>query len=292
MRVLWGMKRLVLLLPLVILLMPQFVQGQRLMDRKRPEIIPSEGKVRRGGFYFAPGITYTLPRNGDEREVYRGADTSLTATYDAHGRLGLYLEAGWYHATRDPIILDYWDIGLAYKNLRGSEESFGILRRGELVDTLAGEGAFAERMITFHVNANKFIQTADHQFIQLSLGVNVDHRIGADHGHTAYPIFNDHRYPPDLLGQAHFKLGYGFKLTGSLLLIPAVETPIFSVMPEDEGRFGALQWFSSTYRPLIFSVRFLWLRAPKGFDCPPPIRQPGEKKAGKRKQYKQDGYHP
>jgi hypothetical protein len=263
------------------------------MDRKRPEIIPLEGKVRRGGFYIGPGLTYTLPRsNNEEQEVFQNGDTSYAATYDPSGKFGLYLEAGWFQATRDPVIIDYWDIGLAYKNLRGREESLGLLRRGELADTIFGEGDFAERLLTFHVNANKFIQTRNYQFIQLSLGANLDYRLGSDHDHSLGPLLDPHALPPDLIGQLHFKFGYGFKVTGSLLMIPAVETPIFSVMPADDGNWGKLQWFSSTYRPLIFTVRFLWLRAPKGFDCPPPIRQAGEGKSGKSKKYKQDGYHP
>ncbi len=286
------MFRSTLLLALLLLLAGQ-TAAQGLLDRKRPEIIPAEGKVRRGGFYFAPGVTYTLPSSSsDQQEVFSAGDTSFAATYDPNGRFGLYLEAGWFHATRDPVILDYWDIGLAYKNLRGREDLVGIWRRGELADTLVGEGAFAERYLTLHLNANKFIQTWGYQFVQLSLGANLDYRLGSDHEHTGDPLLNRQAFPPDLLGQVHFKLGYGFKVSGSLLLIPAVETPIFSIVPDDAGNWGALQWFSSTYRPLIFSVRFLWLRAPKGFDCPPPIRQPGEKKKGKRKQYKQDGYHP
>ena len=285
------MLKWILLFPLFFLLEADAI-AQRLMGRKRPEIIPAEG-VRRGGFYVAPGVTYLLPRDeGDDREMFRLEDTVHTATYDPNGKIGLYLEAGWFHATRDPIILDYWDIGLAYKNFRGSEEFNGILHRGERIDTTFGEGQFAERLLTLHLNANKFIHTADYQFVQLSLGANADYRLGNDLEHTGDSLLNAHLFPPDLIGQLHFKLGYGFKLTGSLLLIPSVETPIFSIAPEDDGNFGSLQWFSSTYRPLIFSLRFLWLRPPAGFDCPPVIRQPGEKGKGKRKKYKQDGYHP
>ena len=36
--------------------------AQGIYGRKRPEIFPTDGKMRRGGFYVAPGITYTLPR--------------------------------------------------------------------------------------------------------------------------------------------------------------------------------------------------------------------------------------
>lgn len=262
--------------------------GQGLMQRKRPEIIPLQGQAKRGGFYVSPGVTYTLARTRNtEEEVFRNADTSYTATYDPNGRFGLYLEAGWFYATRDPVILDYWDVGLAYKNLRGAESFTGLYSRVDSTAEFAGDGKFAERWLTLHANANKFIQVADYQFIQLSLGANADHRLGNAYEHAGDSLLNGHSFPPDLLGQVHFKLGYGFKVTGNLLVIPAIETPVFSVVPEDGGRFGALKWFSSEYRPLILSVRFMFLRARNGFDCPPPIKHKGE-----IKQYKQDGYHP
>ncbi|MBX2979916.1 MAG: hypothetical protein KF905_11520 [Flavobacteriales bacterium] len=283
------MQRLLFQSLIVLLALPTF--GQGLMSRKRPDLIPLDGKARRMGFYLAPGLTYTLPRFKDEEEeVFRSGDTSYTALYDPNGRLGIYLEGGlsWY--TRDPVVVDYFDVGLAYKNLRGREAFESTYVRADSTAPFAGEGAFAERLLTFHANANKFIQVADYQFIQLSLGANVDYRLGSSYEHTGDPILNGHSFPPDLITQAHFKLGYGFKVTGSMLIIPAVETPVFSFTPQDQG-FGQLQWFSSNYRPLIFSVRFLWLRARSGIDCPPPVRQPGEKRS-KRKVYKPDSYHP
>ena len=274
----------------LLLLMASPAAAQKIFQRKRPDIIPLDGKARRGGFYLAPGLTYTLTRfNNSEEEVWRNADTTYSATYDPEGRLGLYLEAGWFLATRDPVVLDYWDFGLAYKNLRGGERSIGTLQRGEVLDTVQGEGAFAERLITLNVNANKFIQVGDYQFIQMSLGANVDYRLGNDLEHVGSTLLDMQGVPPDLIGQVHFKLGYGFKPRGNLLIIPTLETPIFSVVPEDQG-FGQLQWFSSRYRPIIFTIRFLFLRGPKGWDCVPVKHN--EMERGKHKQYKPDGYHP
>ena len=253
-------------------------------------MIPLEGQARRIGFYVGPGVTYTLSRfNNEEEELWRSGDTTYSVLYDPQGRPGLYLEAGlsWY--TRDPVILDYLDFGVAYKNLRGGELVEGHYALADTSVTLLGEGAFAERMITAHFNANKFIHTRPYQFVQLTLGVNADYRLGNSYTHTADPVLNAHSFPPDLWTQLHFKVGYGFKLSGHLLLIPAIETPVFSVLPADEGRFGALRWFSNDHRPLILSVRFLWLRARKGFDCPPPIRHNSYEKA---KKYKPDTYHP
>ncbi|MBP9080412.1 MAG: hypothetical protein KBF80_09205 [Flavobacteriales bacterium] len=245
--------------------------AQGIYGRKKPEIFPTDGKMRRGGFYFAPGLTYALPRFNDQEEtVFSNADTTYTALFDPAGSLGLYLEAGWFHATRDPIILDYWDFGLAYKQLRGTEAFSGTMARGDSIGLLAGEGGFNDQHLTLHANANKLLQTRDYQFFQVSLGANLDWRFGASHDYTAdFTVPNRWTFPPDLIGQVHLKLGYGFKLTQQLMIIPAIETPVFSIAPEDEGQFGRMQWFSSTYRPLILSVRFLFLRYPKGFDCVP-----------------------
>ncbi len=295
------MIRVLLLLLLLATALPGW--SQRLMQRKRPDIIPLEGQARRIGFYFAPGVTYTLVRFKDaEEEVFRNADTSYVATYDPSGKIGLYLEAGlaWY--TRDPVIVDYLDMGIAYKNLRGAESFDGVYSVADTAMGVFGEGDFSESRLTLHFNANKFIPTFRYQFVQLTLGMNADLfrsgdltysaegqvRNNAILPHTpAYSVANGTGTSADIWGQVHFKLGYGFKVTGNLLIIPAVETPIFSIVPSDDVRFGALQWFSSDYRPLLFSVRFMFLRARQGFECPPPIKHNGIEKT-----YKQDGYSP
>lgn len=276
------MIRLVTALLLVLFSLPS--QAQRSNQRKRPDIIPLEGQAKRGGFYFAPGATFTLPHAKDrEEEVSFGPDSSFSAVYDPHGRPGLYLEAGYFFATRDPVILDYWDIGLAYKNLRGSQTDTYTRVLRDTATVFTGLNTFDEQFITLHVNANKFIQTGNYQFVQLSLGANADYRLGGAYGYA--PLLGLGSFPPNLITQLHVKLGYGFKVTGNLLVIPALETPVFSVVPADIGA-GQLQWFNSRYRPLILSVRFMFLRARDGFKCPPPIKH-----NGKEKQYRQDGYH-
>jgi hypothetical protein len=245
--------------------------AQGIYGRKKPEIFPTDGKMRRGGFYFAPGITYALPRGKDHEEQYFNTpDSSYTALFDPKGKIGLYLEAGWFLSTRDPVILDYWDFGLAYKQLKGTEAFTSTYMRSDTTSLFAGEGAFNDQHLTAHVNANKLIQTRDYQFVQLSLGANLDWRFGTNRSYTAdFTALNRWAFPPEFIGQVHVKVGYGFKLTQRLMVIPAIETPVFSIAPEDGGNFGKLQWFSSTYRPLILSVRFLFLRYPKGFACVP-----------------------
>ena len=284
------MKRHLVVALLILFALPSI--AQRLYDRKRPEIFPTDGKMRRGGFYVSPGATYTLPRfkNEENELIFQSGDTAYHATFDPNGRLGLYLEAGWFHATWDPVILDYWDFGLAYKQLSGKEDYSGTIYFGDVDSTLltAGGGDFADRYLALHVNANKLIQTGDYQFVQLSLGANADYNIGSGRSYDGDPfILARQEFPPDLIAQAHFKVGYGFKVTQRLMIIPALETPVFSVVPADQG-LGKLSWFDSRYRPLILSVRFLFLRYPKGWACP-PVRISDEDKR-KHKIYKQEGF--
>jgi hypothetical protein len=243
--------------------LPGLLAAQGLMD----------GKMRRGGFFIAPGVTYTLPRFSDPEERFALApDTTFTGTFDPAGKLGLYLEAGWFLATRDPVILDYWDASLAYKQLKGAESFAGTYAFGDSIGSGIGEGAFNDQHVAFSINANRLFTVRDHQFIQFSLGANVDWRFGTSREYAGLTVPGTQDFPPEIIGQFHAKLGYGFKLTQRLMIIPTVETPFFSIVPEDQG-FGKLQWFSSTYRPLIFSVRFLFLRYPKGWACP-PVKQP------------------
>ena len=60
------MKRVLFALVLLSALLDASAQG--LMQRKHPDIFPLDGKMRRGGFYFAPGVTYTLTRFKDTEE--------------------------------------------------------------------------------------------------------------------------------------------------------------------------------------------------------------------------------
>ena len=262
-----SMKRLLFLLVLLSLFLDLRAQG--LMDRKHPDIFPLDGKMKRSGWFIGPGVTWALAPFKDREEQYDlGADTLMDATYHGKGRLGLYLEAGWFISTRDPVIIDYWDIGLAYKQLKGREESEGSFTRGDSIGVWLGEGDFNDQHLTLAINANKLFQLRDYQFIQFSLGANVDWRFGDSRDFIGFAVPGSQEFPPEFIGQAHAKLGYGFKLTQRLMVIPAIETPFFSVVPEDQG-FGRLQWFNTTYRPLIFSVRFLFLRYPDGWACPP-----------------------
>ena len=72
-------------------------------QRKWPDLIPLDGKMKRGGLYFGPGITYALARAKDrEVEVFRAGDTSYTAIYDPNGSVDKILK--YFLLLRPPVI--------------------------------------------------------------------------------------------------------------------------------------------------------------------------------------------
>lgn len=273
-------------------LLGQEATAQKIFQRKRPEIIPLDGSVKLNGFFVGPGVTYTLTRfSPQDKEMFQVADTTYNATFEPEGRFGLYLEAGWYKVFRYSKIVDYMDIGLAFKQLRGAEQFNGLLTYadGDSLLPLAGGGDFHDDFLSLNVNFNNTLQLGDRTFLQNSLGLNGDYRISSSWGYAGDFGLNNNNIPGDLRIQAHYRIGFGWKMTRSIIMIPTLETPVLDIVEWADGR-SDFTFFNSRYRPIIFSVRFLFLRTGrKGFDCPPvKTTQPPKKD----KQYKPDSYHP
>jgi len=213
--------------------------GQNLYGKKARDPFPKELQYKMTGWYFGPGFTYTLPMEG-----FTVMDGNSGTEFNPSGGFGLYLEAGRYHIWQYSSLIKYMDYGLAYKWLRGSEENTGL--------------AYSDHYATAHLNLNNSIPINKYLFIQNTVGINVDY---------SFLQSRDGTGPPALLAQAHYKFGIGFKITDNLMIIPAIETPILNGWPWENGR-STLQYLNSRYRPVILSMRFLFLR-PKQEICPP-----------------------
>ncbi len=281
-----------LILVLAFGLLAEGLSAQKIFERKRPEIFPLNGRYKLSGYFFGPGATYTLTRfSNSEEEVFSNADSSYSATFEPAGGIGLYLEAGWFKVFKYSSIIRYMDVGLAYKQLKGAESYNGVLtgiEQDTILAEMAGEGNFDETFVTFNLNFNNVLQLGDRTFLQNSLGANVDYRISSTHTYTAEFGLNRQEIPATVRAQIHYKIGFGWKISDKVIMIPSLETPILSVYEWDDGR-SDFQFFSSRYRPIIFSLRFLFLRpANKGFDCVPVKKEKGKK----GKPYKPESYHP
>jgi len=239
-------------------------------------IQPGMHKLR--GWHFSPGLTYTFTKfKSSEETLLVNSDTTYRGTIEPNGRLGFYAEVGRYKIFKYGNYVHYMDYSLGFKELRGREVTSGFLESTQdqtIFEATESEGVFSEGFLLGNFNLNSIIQTSNYNFIQSSVGVNLDYKImgsAESNGVSGAP----QQFPGSLIGQLHYKLGYGFKVNSKLFIIPTLETPILSIYKWDDFK-SALPYFSSRYRPILLTVRFAWLS--RGGDaCPPVDGNPGDK---------------
>lgn len=231
-------------------------------NRKNRDLVTFNGQYKMGGWLVSPGITYMWPN----KIKFLGGQED--PNIKAHGRIGLYLEAGRYRFFYDGgRYFNYFDYSLAYKRLSGSEEYLG------------NKGLFKQNYLLGNFNVNNIWQLTDFTFIQNSIGVNLDYKFLEKYENSGSPLGAN---TDKLLFSLHYKIGYGMKVTETLFIIPSIETPIINVKKWEKFK-STYGLFSSRYRPLILSVRFAWLRRPGKGACPPVYANPDDK--AKQEQY-------
>jgi hypothetical protein len=254
-------------------------KDRKMTNRKQMSIVDYR-KYRPSGWLIAPGLTYNFTNLKRFDEAFTSADSSLSLSTRPLGRLGLYFEVGRFHLMpEESRLIHYIDYSLAYKALKG-KELYGVTSTNG-VETIEYDqkGRYKNGMVTLNFNANNVYQLSRFNFIQNSLGFNVDYRfINKQRDFLPLPRVIDGAYPPALTAQLHYKLGFGFKMTDKWFLIPSIETPILNVLPFENGK---AQWniFDVNYHPIIISVRMAWLKEQQGLACP----KPGGKSQGTRK---------
>lgn len=232
--------RYLLLLFSIYLLSADLSAQRNRYKRKIQDVFPDELQYKQSGWYFSPGLTYMLGQNFSLIKDVNGSSFGKP-----RGRLGLYLEFGRYHILKYSKWFKYLDYGLSYKSLRGKDLSVGE--------------KFGDHFIVAHFNLNHVKQFSDYNFLQNTIGINADFGIIRNVGSPA---------PASPIVQLHYKLGYGFKISSKLIIIPAIETPILNGLPWERGK-STLGYYNSRYRPLIFSVRFLFLSLKREKKCIP-----------------------
>ena len=227
---------------------------QSLYRQKVGEVFPeNDFQYKMNGWCWAPGLTYMLSL--PSKHTTSLGDT-LNVELNPAGKIGIYLEGGRYRILQYSYLFKYLDYGLAYKWLRGAEK-FSYAAE-------SGSGKFNYHFLLAHFNLNNVINVTNTSFLQNTIGVNADYAVYSTYIKDG--IF-DNTTPSKFVANFHYKLGYGFKVSDKLMIIPALETPVLNLYPFEFPK-STLPYHNSRYRPLIFSVRFLFLR-PTGVECPP-----------------------
>jgi hypothetical protein len=260
--------------------------AQHTYKRKNMSLV-NMNQYKLSGWHLAPGVSYPFSRFVNrEQELYNANDTVYNATFDPGGRIGLYLEAGRYHIFKYGYLFNYMDYSLAFKQIRGKESFTGTMMQESSSTTIMnteGNSRYGHHYLTGNINLNNIWQLNDLEFIQQSIGFNLDYRIIHRQQASGNVAFQDPQTPARFLAQLHYKIGYGIKWTDRFFVIPSLETPILSFVTWDNGR-SSYNVFSSRYRPVYLTIRFAWLRK-RTNDCPPVDINPED--ARKQKQYQQ-----
>lgn len=251
-------------------------------DKKvREPWLPPTMRYARAGWFVSPGVTYSLDRFRDPVESLSDPDnnTRLDYTFRPRGRFGPYLEGGRYRIFNRGFF-KYIDYGLAIKKLTGREimEATLIdLGDNSTVATYTSDGKFRETSGSAFFNANHILTTTNWTFVQNSIGLNLDYRFLQRNEFEGFiPVAENYTNGPNALAfQLHYKLGFGFRTTKQLMIIPTIETPILNIVKFDQFK-STTQWFSSRYRPLIITLRFLFLRDSNKTECPPVYTNPDD----------------
>ena len=226
--------------------------SQDIFGRRKKDLVEYR-TYKMGGWMFAPGLTYTPARipKSEERDI------------NPNGRLAVYAEVGRFQIFYEGgNFFNYFDYSLAYKRLSGSEKYNDL------------KSVFKQNFVLANVNLNNIIQLGDYTFIQNSIGANLDYKFS-----EMYDNVNGsgNENTNNLLFSLHYKFGYGIKAKNNLFIIPSIEVPILNALEWENGK-STYGIFSSRYKPIIFSVRFAFLKKRGRNACPDNGLSPEDKK--------------
>ena len=236
---------------LIIFLLIFTICNAQMYERKKNPLVSFNGSYSMESFYLSPGLTYMHPYKINK----------LVDNIDVvpRGRLAYVIEAGAYKLfEKGGNIFNYMDYGFSYKKLSGSE-----------IDSINNKSIFKQRYLSANFNVNNIWQISNKKFIQSSIGSNLD-----------FKLFEKGSPEPKnterLILSFHVKFGYGFKVQKKFFIIPTIESPFLTLKKWEQGK-SSYGVFNSRYRPLIFKIRFIWLKTPGKGDCPPVLTNPEDK---------------
>jgi hypothetical protein len=242
--------------------------GQR--GRQKPKLY-GENEFQNRGWYFAPGVTIMPGVTGNRFETLYGEgefrnDTIYSGRFDPNSRIGIYLEGGRHKFVNDLILIKHFDYGIHIKMLRGKEKYAGLVSNGTQLIETTNQAKFSETSAGAFINASNILQIMDNGWLHNSLGLNFDYTFLSNRSSDGFYGAIPQQFEEPMLFQLHYKLGFGWKVDPGLYIMPMVETPILNLFPNLDGG-STLNYFSSEYRPFIFSIRVMFLDRTEGRKC-------------------------
>ena len=240
------------------------------------------------GLQFQFGATYLMTRpNGKNIETtYDNGVTDGTYVIDPSGRLGGFAEIGLTHFPKKrsklslalkTVLVSYYDWGLGFKYFRGIE-SITVNRispLGVVIGSQESSGEYSSGWLygRFSLHKNVHIKPLKNIFLDNSLGVNIDYNLlpsdpaGSPYSGTLISVGAPTHYHTPLVAQLHYGLGIGIRLKRGAYLIPGARLPILGINEWHKGN-PSFKWFSRSYWPILFHVKYMFLFEKKAKGCP------------------------
>jgi hypothetical protein len=255
--------------------------------KKRKEVFGGAqdfGNYQPRGLQFSFGPTYTLTNRKKETINPDVLENGQRFRYqiDPSGRLGIAVDIGMAHFPMKPPkltiagkpfrLLSYWDWGLGVKVFGGKEVTLVEYMNASgtgVIATEQGEGKFYNTYTSAHLSAHKIFYFSPKYFLDNGLGIHADYRIIQGtriYDNPAVQFAENQRFQKDLSVQVDYDLGVGIKLKRGSYFIPGVSVPILG-MSEWKGGNPSINWFSSTYWPITFKAKFIFLFNQKSNGC-------------------------
>lgn len=219
-------------------------------DRGKAIYSHSRSHYRPFGWHASAGITYLIGNNS-ENDIFDVKPVPALPGY--------YLEGGLAHLFKQyHKVFHYIDYGLGLKHYSGAEKMTDVM--GE---SFRGNFNFGSVFGRFGIHS--VWQLSEWNWIDQSIGVNLDYRIYGGAIDEDYPSVIGQDFQEKLVTQLHYSIGWGYKPREGLYFIPTISTPILTAVDWRNFNPGT-RWFSTKYQPLIFTLKMGVLFPKKG--CP------------------------
>ncbi len=250
-----------------ILLFTLVLTSQMLSAQKKPVeyILDVDNDHRNSGWYIGVGPTLMLPSTG-ERIINDTLDSGLIQSniYNPKAKMKWNFELGGYHIF-DRGFVHFIDYGASYRTFEAVEEYqrvLNVMPEPEVTDI--APLALKQSMVGLNVGINRLMGINRYFFVLHNLHLNGNYRLSRSA--TVSGDLSQYDRSNNLSGDISYKLGFGFR-TRAGLLVASGSIPLVSSY-DTEKLFSRKDIFHSKYHPLVFSIRYMWLRKQPNLKCP------------------------
>ena len=239
------------------------------------------------GIQFQLGATYLMTRKTNKTGAFNNG-TNGSYSIDPTGKFGGYAEIGMVHFPKKrsklslwlkTVLVSYYDWGLGFKYFSG-KEALTINRlspSGVVLGSSITEGNYKSGFLygRFSLHKNVHIKGVKNFFFDNSFGVNFDYNLlpdknkdgDPDHIAALVSVGATERYHSPFVAQLHYGLGIGIRLKRGAYLIPGVRVPVLGMNDWHKGN-PSFKWFSRSYWPILFHVKYMFMLEKKAKNCP------------------------